>query len=242
MKLLVHGVPDTPAMWDPLVDALQLPPSEIKCPALPGFSVPVPDGFDCSKEAYVDWLLSEIERHYKATGPVDLVGHDWGAILVIRAACLKPDMVRSWAVANALPERNYKWHRTARIWQTPLVGEAFMAVSNRRQIASALSQAGLPEVLAWEEARHWNKDMRQAILALYRSARKIADTWAMELDTLPARGMVFWGDDDPFVPVEAAIRFCEEADIPLHRNADTGHWSIVQRAGRFAKLLHAHWA
>ena len=115
MKVFVHGVPDTPAMWRPLLGALALPESETSCPALPGFSVPIKPGFDCSKEAYASWLVDLIEHHAKESGPVDLVGHDWGALLVIRAACLRPDLVRGWAVANALPEKDYEWHRTARI-------------------------------------------------------------------------------------------------------------------------------
>ena len=37
MKIFVHGVPDTPAMWQPLVQALGADASDILLPALPGF-------------------------------------------------------------------------------------------------------------------------------------------------------------------------------------------------------------
>jgi pimeloyl-ACP methyl ester carboxylesterase len=242
MKIFVHGVPDTPAMWAPLIEALGLDPAMTHCPALPGFSTPVPEGFDCTKEAYADWLVSEIEAHRPEGGQVDLVGHDWGALLVIRAAWLRPDLVRSWAVANALPEPQYKWHRTARIWQTPVLGEIFMAMTGRNRLAAALTEAGMPEALAREEVSHWTPEMRKAILKLYRSARNAAEEWTQDMDRLPQRGMVFWGDDDPFVPVETAERFTEALGVPLHRHADTGHWSVVEKADQLAEKLRGHWA
>lgn len=239
MKILVHGVPDTPAMWQPLVNALGEDANDIIIPALPGFSSAIPAGFDCSKDAYANWLIALMER---ADEPVDLVGHDWGALLVVRVASLRPDLVKSWAVANALPEPTYKWHRTARIWQTPLLGELFMALAGQNRMAKALHQAGLPEALAKEEASHWNRTMRQSILALYRSAKDITETWTDKLDQLPRQGLIFWGDDDPFVPVETAERFAERTGIPLYRQANTGHWSIVERADTLAGHLRTLWS
>lgn len=241
MRIFVHGVPDTPAMWAPLIKALGDAATPFHAPALPGFSTPIPPGFDCTKEAYAAWLVEEMEAQAGAGGQVDLVGHDWGAILVIRAACLRPDLVSSWAVSNALPEETYRWHRTARIWQTPLLGELFMALTGRKRLAKALAAAGLPEDLARHETAHWNSDMRHAILRLYRSARHVASEWTRDLDKLPANGLVFWGDDDPFVPVETAERFCSRHSVPLHRNRDTGHWAPVERPAEFARLLQDHW-
>lgn len=239
MRIFVHGVPDTPAMWEPLLKALG--PDEaatVQTPALPGFVEPAPAGFACTKEAYADWLIGEIE---KAGEPVDLVGHDWGAILVTRAASQRPDIVRSWAVANALPEETYKWHKTARIWQTPILGEVFMSMASEAKLATGLAAAGMPATLARKEASHWTRHMRRSILKLYRSAKQVSTEWTGDLDRLPDRGMVFWGDDDPYVGVEIAERFCSRLGVPLHRNANTGHWSVVQQADRFAELLKAHW-
>lgn len=52
--VLVHGNPETNAIWGPLVDALgredvvQLSP--------PGFGAPLPDDFSATYLAYRDWL------------------------------------------------------------------------------------------------------------------------------------------------------------------------------------------
>ena len=51
-RILVHGVPDTPRMWQPLIKALGASyAGTIDTPALPGFTAPAPNGFDSTKEA-----------------------------------------------------------------------------------------------------------------------------------------------------------------------------------------------
>src|SRR5262245_44401910 len=91
--VLVHGVPDTPALWDGV--RAHLSRTDVLAPNLPGFEHPVPKGFTATKDEYVAWLIGELE----AIGePVDLVGHDWGSILVQRVVSLRQDLIRTWAV------------------------------------------------------------------------------------------------------------------------------------------------
>ena len=80
MIVLVHGVPESAALWDLLRAALA---GESAALALPGFATPRPAGFGATKDDYVDWLVGEIEQF---DAPVDLVGHDWGAALTYRVA------------------------------------------------------------------------------------------------------------------------------------------------------------
>jgi len=75
MIVLVHGVPETAALWDPLRSLL---PPATRAVALPGFGCPRPAGFAATPDAYAGWLIGELER---IGPPVDLVGHDWGAAL-----------------------------------------------------------------------------------------------------------------------------------------------------------------
>lgn len=241
-KLFLHGVPDTPAMWAPLIAELGLSDDDCRAPAMPGFVEPPPSGFDATKEAYVDWYIGEIERAHADGGPVDLVGHDWGAIITIRVASLRPDLVRSWCVANALPHPDYKWHRMARMWQTPVLGELIMAATRKEALCKGLHAAGIPADLASTEASHWSPHMRKAILKLYRSAKTAGVDWWDATANLPERGMVFWGVDDPYVPTWVADKFCAHTGARLEKQADTGHWSIIERADVLAGLLKAHWA
>ncbi|MDJ0922765.1 MAG: alpha/beta hydrolase [Henriciella sp.] len=240
--MFLHGVPDTPAMWGPVIEALGLADKDYRAPAMPGFGCPVPAGFDCTKEAYVDWYIREIEAAAAEHGPVDMVGHDWGAIITIRAASLRPDLVRTWTVANALPHPDYQWHTMARRWQTPIIGELVMALAPAAALKKGLADQGLPTDLAAEEAAHWNGTMKGAILKLYRSAKTAGTDWYDEIDKLPERGLIFWGVDDPYVPVEIAEKFAADTSAALSKQTQTGHWSIVERAPELAEALKAHWA
>lgn len=242
MKLFLHGVPDTPSMWDPLIAELGLSNDEYVAPAMPGFTAPAPKGFGSTKEDYVDWYISEIETAHATQGPVDLVGHDWGAIITVRAASLKPELVRTWCVANALPHPDYKWHSMARMWQTPVIGEMITAITRKEQLCKALHAQGIPADLASKEASHWSSHMKKSILRLYRSAKTAGADWWPETQNLPERGMVFWGVDDPYVPVEIADKFCAATGAKLLKQENTGHWSIIERADVLAGALKQHWA
>ena len=68
--------------------------TDVVAPNLPGFDAPLPAGFGATKEEYVDWVIGEIE---KVGEPVDLVGHDWGSIIVLRVTSVRPDLVRTLA-------------------------------------------------------------------------------------------------------------------------------------------------
>ncbi|MEO0983205.1 MAG: alpha/beta hydrolase [Pseudomonadota bacterium] len=242
--VLVHGVPDTPFMWTPLVEALGLSDGEYRTPSLPGFEHPAPQGFSATKEAYASWLVGEIQEAVAKTGsPVDIVGHDWGSLLVTRAVCMRPDLVRTWTASNALIDPDYRGHRMARLWATPLIGELVMWASQSRDFTEALEAAGLPKEIAQHEARHWTKDMRSNILRLYRSARglRFGGPWVDELEKLPERGLIIWGENDPYVDLSVAERFSNRWNTPLKVIHGTGHWGLIERPEEAAGYLKAHW-
>ena len=111
--VFVHGVPDTEHVWHRVIAALGR--RDVMTLRLPGFAGPVPEGFPATKDAYAEWLVEQVA---KVGTPVDLVGHDWGALLVLRAASLRPDLVRSWTAGGAPLDPEYEWHEAARLWQT----------------------------------------------------------------------------------------------------------------------------
>jgi pimeloyl-ACP methyl ester carboxylesterase len=99
--VLVHGNPETEAVWDDLVPHLRDP--DVVRLAPPGFGSAIPAGFDCSVDAYRDWLAGELGKFAQ---PVDLVGHDWGGGHVVRIAMEHPDLIRSWTTAS---RRSRRW-------------------------------------------------------------------------------------------------------------------------------------
>lgn len=242
MIMFIHGVPDTPALWRPLISELELQPTAFSAPALPGFGRSIPTDFNGSKDSYVAWLIGELEN---VGEPVDLVGHDWGALLVLRAACLRPDLVSSWCVTNAVIDAHYKGHSTARAWATPLVGELTMlAMRDKSRLERGLVSGGMPASLAKEEVQHVDKTMRRSILKLYRSADglRFRGDWIDDLVKLPPRGQLFWGEADPFVDLSVAERFSRTRNVPIHIAEGAGHWACYERADLFATVLDAHWS
>ncbi len=243
--LFIHGVPDTPHVWGPLISSLGLKPADYSAPALPGFGSPRPDGFAATKDAYADWLISEMEAAANnSAGPIHIFGHDWGALLTLRACALRPDLVASWAVSNAVIDSEYRGHRMARLWATPLVGEFVMlGLRNPERMATALAEAGMPAEMATHEAAHIDKTMRQCILKLYRSARglRFSGDWESELTNLPKRGKLIWGENDPYVDLSVAQRFSDRWMFPLHMVRGAGHWAIAERPAEVAAQLEGLW-
>src|SRR5829696_4180730 len=89
--VLVHGVPETSAVWEPL--EAELGRDNVVALSPPGFGARVPNGFGATADEYVAWLVRELET---VGEPVDGVGHDWGGVHVARVAASRPDLVRSW--------------------------------------------------------------------------------------------------------------------------------------------------
>ena len=81
--VFVHGVPDTQHVWDAVVSRLDR--RDVVRVSLPGFGSPAPAGFSATKEAYVDWLIGQLTA---LPSPIDIVGHDWGALLTVRVMSL----------------------------------------------------------------------------------------------------------------------------------------------------------
>jgi len=239
-RVLVHGVPNTPAIWDGLIEELGEP---VAAPCLPGFCAPCADGFGSTQDDYAEWLLRWLETRYADGGPIDIVGHDWGGLLTLRAASLRPDLIRSWTISGAAIDPDYRGHAIARIWNTPVLGEVAMAVTPPKLMEISFRQSGLPPDLARHEASAWKPSMRNAILALYRSANglRFAGDWIERLAQLPRRGLVVWGAQDPFMPMSVALRFANTHGTDVHIESDAGHWAIAERPRAIAQALLAHW-
>lgn len=235
--VLVHGVPDTAQLWDRLRSHLTR--ADVIIPTLPGFGTPIPDGFDASKAAYADWLIGQLE----AVGePVDLVGHDWGSILVQRVTSVRPDLIRTWACGSGPCDREYVWHDMAQMWQTPEVGEQVMAAMDPAALASFLEiELGSAE-RAHLVASKVDGAMKECILALYRSAVDVGTEWADQVDTISRPGLVLWGNGDAYVGPEYARRLGERTGARVVVFEHTGHWWPVTQAEAAARELEAHWS
>jgi pimeloyl-ACP methyl ester carboxylesterase len=240
---LVHGNPETAAIWDPLLAELER--DDVVTLSPPGFGAPVPDGFAATSDDYLAWLIGEVER---LPAPVDLVGHDWGGGHVQRLAASRPELIRSWAtdIAGAA-DPAYVWHDMARVWQTPGEGETFvetmmsMPATDR---TAALVAAGMTQDAAAACAAAAGPDMGRCILALYRSAAQPAMTeWGRQLEAAERRpGLVIIATADPFTGgEELARRSAERFGARVAVLDGLGHWWMLQDPASGAAALREFW-
>ena len=82
-------------------------------------------------------LHRALPRRARASSACSLVVHDWGAVGLAFAQRL-PERIERLVVINAVPFLpGYRWHRTARIWRTPLLGELSMGTTDRFTLRAA---------------------------------------------------------------------------------------------------------
>jgi pimeloyl-ACP methyl ester carboxylesterase len=242
--VFVHGNPETPAVWEPLINELDR--DDVLNLQLPGFGVPAPAGFEATKEEYVGWLVAELE----AIGtPVDLVGHDWGGGFVLRVACTRPELLETWVsdVAGLL-DPEYVWHDFAQLWQTPGDGEQWVSdtISAPRQDRIDLLQSvGVTGDAAAAFADAFDEEMGRCILALYRSAAQPALVeWGRDAEAASARpGLVLAPTEDPFTGGSDLARRVAERMGARHEELDgLGHWWMLGDPARGARVLEEFWA
>ena len=185
------------------------------------------------------WLLDELAAQ---PGPIDVVGHDWGALLALRAVSLVPERVRSWAVGGAPLDPDYEWHQAARLWQTPDVGERVMEATTVPAMEKALAAAGVPAADAADTAARVDSTMKCCILALYRSAVNVGREWSGDLARVTAPGLVLWGERDPYAASRFGARLAERAGARFVCFPACSHWWQLERPDAVAAELDRFWA
>ena len=223
-------------MWD----AVDPPPAEGRGAAgPPRLRLSAAPGFGATKEEYVDWILGQLAT---LSGPIDLVGHDWGGLLVTRVVSVRPTVARSWAAGAAPLYWEYVWHQAARAWQTPGLGEKVMAGLTAETLQAALVAAGVPAADAARAAGKLDATMKQCILDLYRSAVNVGAEWEDDLRRVSAPGLVLWGEKDPYASVDFGARLAENTRARFVQFAGGSHWWQLERPAEVAAELERHWS
>ena len=159
--VLVHGNPETEAIWDDLVPHLPAVTSFVFfSPLHPDLAVRFLRALTVPIYAYRDRLADQLTR---LAQPIDLVGHDWGGGHVMRIAIEHPALIRSWA-SDILGgfDADYVWHDMAQIWQTAQVGEQAIAqmlgqsveALTQRYEGLGMTAAIARKVGSWRERGH----------------------------------------------------------------------------------------
>jgi pimeloyl-ACP methyl ester carboxylesterase len=239
--VLVHGNPETEAIWDDLVPHLRN--DEVVRLSPPGFGCAIPSGFDCSTDAYRDWLAGELE---KLLQPIDLMGHDWGGGHVIRIAIDRPGLIRSWTSdILGVFDADYVWHEMAQAWQTAEIGEQAVAQvlgMPAEARAERYESLGMTSAIAQKVAAGANGDLGRAILALYRSAAQpVMRDLGNGLPRAAAKpGLALIATEDFYCGgEELARRSAERAGAKVAVLEGAGHWWMCQQPKQAADAINA---
>lgn len=231
--VFVHGNPGPMDDWAELVPAVA-EFARVIAPDMPGFGRSErPKSFDHSiagHARYLGLLLDQlgVERAH-------LVLHDFGGPWGLRWALNHRERLAGLTLINTGAMTGYRWHRYARIWQTPVLGELFQLVSNKRAMHAALNRDNpvpLPRSYIDRVDRYADRAHKRAVLDLYRNSRDPSSAFPeMNSDIAGKESLpvcVIWGDGDPYIPVRFARQqrdFFPEAEI--HILEGLGHWPFI---------------
>ena len=229
--VFVHGNPDAGSDWMPLMTRVA-EVAMVVAPDLPGFgnADPRPDG-DYTIFGYGRVLDGVISR--LGIDRVHLVAHDFGGPFAAAWAADHSQKVASVTFINTGVLLGYRWHRMARVWRTPVLGELSMRFITERMAVTMLARENPGLSLGWVQTIVGHllpRKTRRAVLRLYRSTRP------GDMDQLAARlrqhdhdAQVLFGDGDAYIPVELARRQVEVFPrVEVRILPGLGHWCWLE--------------
>ncbi len=238
--VFVHGNPDAGSDWEPLMKPVA-EFARVVAPDLPGFG-----GAD--KRADQDYTLAGYAAHLGGLidrlgiARVHLVAHDFGGPIALTWAAAHPGKVASVTSINTGVLLDYKWHRLAHVWRTPVAGELFMRTATRRLVRLVVGHdnPGLPPEWVDRITEHLlPAGTKRAVLRLYRSTRQEdLDGLVEPLRKRDPDTLVVFGAADVYIPVEQAerqLRVFPRAQVEILPGV--GHWSWLEQPDRVAGFV-----
>jgi pimeloyl-ACP methyl ester carboxylesterase len=199
----------------------------------------VPAGFGATKEEYVDWFVGEVEGSSPTTDPVDLVGHDWGGGIGMRASRSGPSCsAAGCAMCSGLFHPDYVWHDFAQIWQTPGAGEEYFEQSAATPVADRAALLGRsasrpPDRRATGRGRRRRDEPVRARAVPLGGAAGDGGVGAELGPAASVPGLAIIAPLDPFVQGEDPRRAVEQLGCPPPRDGRAGALVDAGRPGRW---------
>jgi pimeloyl-ACP methyl ester carboxylesterase len=238
--VFVHGNPGPASDWrDLLTRAGEF--ARAIAPDMPGYGrADKPKDFSYSVPGYAGYLGALLDQ--LGITRAHIVAHDFGGPWALAWAVDHPGALASATLINSGAMIDYQWHRYARIWRTPGVGELFQAATTRPAFRMLLGREN-PLLrrdqldYLYDSSRAWAT--KAAVLKLYRatSAASLAGP-ATTLRALDRPALVIWGTKDAYLPVEQAER--QRRTFPsahVELLDGHGHWVMLEDPERVASLV-----
>jgi pimeloyl-ACP methyl ester carboxylesterase len=199
--VFLHGNPGSRLDWQSLVEDVGEFGRALAFD-MPGFGQSdAPRDFGYRIEDYasfIDGALAEL-----GVKRAHLVVHDFGGAFGFCWGAGHPEALASVVMFNTGTWTHARWHRVARLWRRPVVGELVMALTNRPAWRKGLSSGpALPKEMVERMYDDFDRDTRRTVLRLYRATPlpyPAAAGWVRTLAQLDRPALIVWGADDPFL-------------------------------------------
>lgn len=250
LVLCLHGFPDGPQSFLPLLDALGAAGYRAVAPAMRGYLPSgIPDDGDYRAVTLARDVIALID--HLGAGKAVVVGHDWGAVATYLAAAMRPDRVAA-VVAAAIPHLRRFLLRPTR---TQLWRSRYMARFQWRGIEPRLLAQGQHELRALAACWSPGLDVDAALAAVWAGftdpARLKAalgyyralpgglasgEAWQLILAPVPVPALVLHGATDGCVGREMfqGQEHLFAAGVQQREFAGAGHFLQLEQPQRFA--------
>ncbi|WP_017813973.1 MULTISPECIES: alpha/beta fold hydrolase [Paenibacillus] len=256
LVILLHGFPEFWHGWMNQIEALVAEGYRVWAPDQRGYNLSdKPQGI----ESYtLDVLVDDIAGLIQSSGhaQVDMVGHDWGAIVLWRLSERYPELIRRQVIMNVphpavmmdfLKSHAKQMMKSAYVFffQIPDLPEKILASKDWKRLTGMLQQSANEGAFSEEELDLYREAWSQpgadtAMLNWYRALMQkrpeISDT---AMITVPTR--MIWGSNDQALSKEMSdlsIRKCENGEL-IHLDHCT-HWLHHEDPTRVNTLILQH--
>lgn len=241
--LLLHGFPETWRCWIRQLPALVQAGCRVIIPDQRGYNLSdKPKGV---KAYCADTLVEDIHGLIRALEyeKVNLVGHDWGALIGWMLANKYPERLHRLGIVNVphpavmkrFLQRDFEQMRRslyALFFQLPWLPEFIMSTGNWRVAASGLRRSGRPHAFTDEDIEKYKEAWSQpgamtAMLNWYRAAARYQPEISDDM-RIHVRTLILWGAHDVALSRRMArpsLDYCDDGRLIFFPEAT--HW--VQR-------------
>jgi len=230
--VFVHGNPGSGADWVDLMGRVGAFARAV-APDMPGFGkADRPRSFEYTVDGYARHLAGLLEALHVERA--HLVLHDFGGPWGLAWASQHTGAVASLTLFNVGVLPGYRWHKFARVWRTPVLGELLQLLTTQRSFRAFLNADNpRPFPRAFLDRMYGDIDAgtKRAILKLYRATNDLGvlvDRVAGKLVPLQVPALVLWGTGDKYLPVryaEEQRRFFDVREVRLMPGC--GHWPFI---------------
>lgn len=239
--VLLHGFPEFWYSWRHQLPALAQAGFHALALDLPGYneSDRLADIMAYRVSNLVEILAQFIQQ---LSGPVALVGHDWGGVLAWRLAALHPELVNKLAILNAPHPAAYQallrcspgqWIKSWYIafFQLPWLPEFTIQANDFAGLERMWRQAPVhPDAFTNEDITRYKRafGLPGALtgpLNYYRAAIRYSRDANKPPQKVSAPTLVIWGEQDPYLSLNLLDRLGQWVpDLRMERIPDASHW------------------